>query len=74
MTRITTTTITSEKISRRLIKTSAFACLLQNKSGQKNIYCITRYVMPHEMSTNEVGQGEENDGMVELRRCVQTEE
>lgn len=30
--------------------------------------------MPHEMSTNEVGQGEENDEMVELRRCVQTEE
>lgn len=30
--------------------------------------------MPHEMSTNEVGQGEENDKMVEQRRCVQTEE
>lgn len=73
MTRITTTMITSEKISRRLTKTGAFACLPQNKSGQ-NIYCITRYVMPYEMSTNEVGQGEENDEMVELRRCIQTEE
>lgn len=30
--------------------------------------------MPHEMSTNEVGQAEENDEMVELRRCIQTEE
>lgn len=66
--------ITSEKIARRLTKTSVFACLPQNRSGQKNIYCITRYAMPHEMNTNEVGQGEENDEMVELRRCVQTEE
>lgn len=74
MARIATTMITSEKMSIRFSKTSAFACLLQNKSGQKNIYCITRYAMPHEMSTNEVGQGEENDEMLELRRCVQTEE
>jgi len=66
--------ITSEKISGSLTKTSAVACLLQNESEQKNIYCITRHVMPHEMSINEVGQGEENDEMVELRRCVQTEE
>lgn len=40
----------------------------------ENIHCITRYAMPHEMSTNEVGQGEENDEMVELRRSIQTEE
>lgn len=60
--------------SRRLTKTCAFACLPQNKSGQKNTFYIRRYAMPHEMSTNEVGQGEENDKMVEQRRCVQTEE
>lgn len=74
MTRITTTVITSGKTSRRLTKTSAFAYLLQTKSGQKNIYCSTRYVMPDETSTNEVGEGEEHNEMVELRRCVQTEE
>lgn len=74
MTRITTAVITSEKTSRRLTKTSAFAYSLRTKSGQKNIYCITRCVMPDAMSTNEVGQGEEHDEMVELRRCVQTEE
>lgn len=66
--------IASEKISRNLTNTSAFACLPQNKVDAENIYSITRYAMPHEMSTNEVGQGEENDEMVELRRCIQTEE
>lgn len=30
--------------------------------------------MPQEMSTNEVGQGEENYEMVELGRSIQTEE
>lgn len=30
--------------------------------------------MPHEKNTNEVGQREENDEMVELRRSIQTEE
>lgn len=40
----------------------------------ENIYCITRYAMPQEMSTNEVGQGEENYEMVELGRSIQTEE
>lgn len=71
MTRITR--IISEKMSGRHTKTCVFACLLQNKSGQ-NIHCLTRYAMPHEMGTKEVGQGEENDEMVELRRCGQSEE
>lgn len=30
--------------------------------------------MPDETSTNEVGEGEEHNEVVELRRCVQTEE
>lgn len=72
MARITTTMITLEKISRRFIKPSAFACLPQNKSGHKNIYCITRYAMLHEKNTNEEGQGKENGEIVELRRSIQT--